>query len=456
MSTVAARGGTQNIGENNVPHRCLNRPDKGMLGIDMDSTDSDESMTEDAGQTVAWGNSTEESDSGDNDGTMIRTSTSLVNENRAELRLMYPPPRLVQRRSAPSPGPLRDAPHTRPRHGSMKINPLPVAKGEIYDESGKSTYNDVDEEFDVKRGIGNQENLVRGLSPQLATFEERSGSPTSFTANQRNRHNPNYTDLAESSVPDVLEERIQAMRTRNAKENYHNRIPPEDAPPHMQMMVLLYQWAAWALEISDTKRREEMIMWVNGRFLNFMMSGGRVPGYDLKDLLEIAGVDPKELYGFGGDCVQPDNSMANMSSSRLAATISGPEINQPETDFEAAWKERSRGESGQRDGLPFAAQDASQSGEKERPFLEGDSDEDDEDEDEDDDDEHFAVIDSSPRQPISTNDDDTLRTSGKPYPTEASATVYETASAIANDRKRAATSDVEGGDQVWKTSTFGT
>jgi hypothetical protein len=454
MSTMAARGRTQSIGENNVPHRRLNRPDEEMLGSHMGSTGSEDGMTEDAGQVVAWGNSTEDSDSEDTDKSMIRTSTSLLNENRPESRLMYPPPGPVQRRSAPSPEPLGDAPHTRTRHGSMNISPLPVAKSDIYDESGKSTYNDDDGEVDVGRVIGKQENLMRDLSPQLATFEERAGSPTSFTACKRNRHNPNYTDLAESSVPDVLEERVQAMRTRNAKENYHNRIPPEDAPPHMQMMVLLYQWAAWALEISDPKRREEMILWVNGRFLNFMMSGGRVPGYDLKELLEIAGVDPKELYGFSGDCVQPDSSMANMSSSRLAVTISGPETNQSDTDSEAAWKERSGEEFGPRDGLLFAAQDASKPGEKEGPFLEGDSDED--DEDEDDDDEHSAVLDSSPRQPVPPNDDDTLRTGGEPYPTEASSPVYETASTRANDRKREATSDVEGSDQVCKISTLGT
>jgi hypothetical protein len=104
------------------------------------------------------------------------------------------------------------------------------------------------------------------------------------------------------------------------------------------------------------------------------------------------------------------------------------------------------------DGLLFSAQDASKPGEKDGPFLEGYSDGD--DEDEDDDDEHSAVLDSPRRQPVPTNDDDTLKTGGKPYPTEASATVYETASTIADDRKREATSDAEGSDQVCKISTL--
>ncbi len=158
-----------------------------------------------------------------------------------------------------------------------------------------------------------------------------------------NQDNPNYTDLEELHLPDHLGQRLEAMRAHNAEEHYHNRIPAEDAPPHMQMMVLLYQWAAWALDISDQRKRERMIKWVNGRTLDFMMSGGRIPGYDLKQLLDIAGVDPGEIYGWEKESRQQDRSLVDSSSAQLAATVGTEEETGAQREFESAGKQKLKG-----------------------------------------------------------------------------------------------------------------
>jgi hypothetical protein len=142
------------------------------------------------------------------------------------------------------------------------------------------------------------EGLCIGDGATSLTSSEQQGVQRAPTS-PLNRHESylDSMDLAKLRPADAHKERREAMRAQSARENHHDRVPPEDAPPHMQMMILLYQWAAWAMAITDPTVQERMIRWVNGRTLDFMMSGGRVPGYSVEELLSKAGVDPKELYG---------------------------------------------------------------------------------------------------------------------------------------------------------------
>lgn len=232
---------------------------------------------------------------------------------------------------------IKSASHP-PKHlMHVDAHPESIKNGSVWEESGEVgggreefAHDKEDSNTIINAEHGRQESPTEDSPRVLMAHEQQARSTKSLFAYDRDHGNPKYIDLAEPKVLDAHGERLEAMRARNADENYHDRIPPEHAPPHMQMMVLLYQWAAWAVEISDQKRREDMINWVNGRFLTFMMSGGRVPGYNLKELLELAGVDPKELYSYNGESSQQD-SIANMSSSQLAATISKQQLVEPET-----------------------------------------------------------------------------------------------------------------------------
>ena len=212
----------------------------------------------------------------------------------------------------------------------------------------ESVHDDKDNNPAIKLTSLGRQISIQDLNPNLAAFERRAGSPTSRSAYNHNLESPYYTDLAEPDLPNAHEQRLEAMRARNAEENHHHRIPPEDAPCHMRVMVVLYQWAAWANEISNEKRREEMTKWVNGRFLDFLMMGGHVPGYNLRELLQLAGVDPKELYGFNGDPAG-QMPMADMSSSQLAAAITGRQPYQRKTEHDAAGAEKSGAEFDQDD-----------------------------------------------------------------------------------------------------------
>ncbi|ERF70145.1 hypothetical protein EPUS_00332 [Endocarpon pusillum Z07020] len=221
----------------------------------------------------------------------------------------------------PASHPLKDLMHVDAHPESIKNGSVREDIGEGRGFSEEFAHDKEDSNTIINAEPGRQERPPEDSPRILTAHEQQARSTKSLLAYNRDHGNPEYIDLAEPKVLNAYGERLEAMRARNAEENYHDRIPPEHAPPHMQMMVLLYQWAAWAVEISDQKRRADMINWVNGRFLAFMMSGGRVPGYNLKELLELAGVDPKELYSYNGESSQQD-SIANMSSSQLAATIS--------------------------------------------------------------------------------------------------------------------------------------
>ncbi|KAF7507969.1 hypothetical protein GJ744_009866 [Endocarpon pusillum] len=226
--------------------------------------------------------------------------------------------------------PPKDLMHVDAYPESIKIGSVREDIGEGRGGGEEFAHDKEDSNTVINAEPGRQESPPEGSPSVLTAHQQQARSTKSLLAYNRDHRNPGYIDLAEPKVLNAYGERLEAMRARNAEENYHDRIPPEHAPPHMQMMVLLYQWAAWAVEISDQKRREEMINWVNGRFLAFMMSGGRVPGYNLKELLELAGVDPKELYSYNGESSQQD-SIANMSSSQLAARISKQQLVEPET-----------------------------------------------------------------------------------------------------------------------------
>jgi hypothetical protein len=249
-------------------------------------------------------------------------SESASDSSEKQLTVMGPPRVPVKPRLAPSPERPDDAEASQGREEPMDTD-IEQPGSEESDEDNSSF--DSEHSSSNVRPTNKQTNrLTKELSPLMARFTERAGLVTSFDAYNKHHDGPNYTDLADPHLPAADEKRLEAMRAKNAEDNYHYRIPPQDAPPHMQMMVLLYQWAAWALEIPDTRERDRLMKWVNGRTLDFMMAGGRVPGYNLEELLEIAGVDPKELYGYGGgEREVQGRSMANMSSSQLAARITG-------------------------------------------------------------------------------------------------------------------------------------
>jgi hypothetical protein len=237
------------------------------------------------------------------------------------------------------PRPYENLLHGGVMRGSMKIAPRQAGANESGHRREESSYHDKVTESTIKSTSPSRDISVRELNPKLAAFERRAGSPTLRSAYDHNHESSQYTDLAEPDPANAHEKRLEAMHARKAEENYHDRIPPEDAPRHMQAMVILYQWAAWATEISNPKRREEMTKWVNGRFLDFLMMGGHVPGYNLKELLQLAGVDPKELYGHSSGLVE-QRPMADMSSSQLAAAITGKQPNPTKTEHDAAENEK--------------------------------------------------------------------------------------------------------------------
>lgn len=267
---------------------------------------------------------------------MNSASESLRHESEPLSRPMGPPPPPLRRRSAPSPESSGASLHASNMDDSMKIGSPWLRTDKDLDDINQSPRYDEDSDATVGPASDKQDSPTRSLSSVLAPLQQQAISPTSFSAYNCNYGKSSYTDISAPHLADALENRLEAMRFKNAEENYHCRIPPEDAPPHLQMMVLLYQWAAWALEIADKKKREEMLKWVNGRTLDFMMSGGRIPGYNLKELLEIAGVDPRELYRNGGQPVQHGRSMAVMDSSQLAARMSVEQPTENLTKFKAA------------------------------------------------------------------------------------------------------------------------
>lgn len=348
---------------------------------------------------------------------------------------MDPPPRPVQRRSAPSPEPSPNSLQPGNSDELSKPGSLRLAIGSSRDENNESS--DISGEQDkanVSVTGARKGSLVNDLSSEMAAFERRAGSPTSLPAYKRDHKNPSYMDLAEPTTAKPLQRRVEVMHARNAQENYHDRIPAEDAPQHMQMMVLIYQWAAWALEISDHQRREQQINWVNGRFLDFMMSGGHVPGYNLRELLEIAGVDPRELYGYSGQPIQQGRAMANMSSSQLAASISGK---QAETRIRGPGTEGNDANSSRENDNTFTTQEDLLSGTKRRTGNE------DNDEDED-----IADVKETLHGYTLGYEGSSVQNSHGPFPAEESATGYGDGPVTIVGRKRKVTPGLNVLDQV--------
>lgn len=374
--------------------------------------------------------------------------------------LMGPPPPPLQRPSAPSPDPFEELSHTSSWDDSsaiLKRQSAPLQRSLLKDwhsnSSGESlkigspnlsTYEDRDR-IDESSKYDKDKNLAikyipsqpnddtADTSPLLTAFPQRETSPR-LSVFELNHHNPNYTDLEEPHLPDHLEGRLEAMRAANAEEHFHNRIPAEDAPPHMQMMVLLYQWAAWALDMSDQKKRERMIKWVNGRTLDFMMSGGRIPGYDLKQLLEIAGVDPKEIYGWGSESSQQDKSMAYLNSAQLAARSGIEEDIGTQHETESAGKlklkrnidhDNSLGNTTEGDFMPAAAESAEPS------LIQIDEDESDKD---------SGVRKNNTQESVTINCENAVRNRNKPFSTIASDMVYDGQAQLEGNGNRAVVS----------------
>lgn len=321
------------------------------------------------------------------------------------------PPHSRQRRSAPSPEIPGDVMQIESGNKSSKIS-SPQAGDRTYHENSEPSAHD-----------------DKGIDSKLAAFKERAGEPTSLRAYNSYYENPHYVDLEDPQLSDAYAKRLQAMHDKNAEESRHHRIPPKDAPPHMQVMVVLYQWAAWALEISNDKLRGRLIKWVNGRFLDFMMSGGRIPGYNLKELLEIAGVDARELYGY--------QRVTNMSSNQLPATISGEQETQLQPGLENVEANMEPGFN-QVDHASSAAKDASYE-EDDGAIVFTDNDDDDEEDD-------MGKSGRNPAKHASTNGNTFRNRDGPPLPVEE-AMLHEGSGAIANNRKREAVSD-EDMDQV--------
>ena len=411
----------------------------GAFGNDYNSADGDEDVTEESDQSMIdqLHYSGSQSDSANSDGSMISDPGRLPREHILGPHLMGPPLLPTPRRSAPSPEPSQNLLHAGVCTESTKTGSLGLAIEQSHDRSKRLSHSDESSKATMNTAVGGHNSLIRNSSPALAAFEQRAGSRTSLSAYNRNHGNSNYTDLAERTLYDAHERRLQAMRIGDAKEYFHYRIPPEDAPLHMRMMVLLYQWAAWATEIVDSKRREEMIKWVNGRFLDFMMSGGHVPGYNLKELLEIAGVDPKELYAYSNAHDQQDSSIANMSSSQLAVTINNRrQPHEAEIELEAGGEEPSEPDSDHSNNVL----DAPQKGPSPRSWkcqTNGDD---------------KGGTNDTLHETASTNYESDLWNSGREPSTAA--IVYEGAANIISDRKRETTLDFEDSDQVCHSSAF--
>jgi hypothetical protein len=384
-------------------------------------------------------------------------------------RPMGPPPLPLQRRSAPSPDRFNgflqnsssDESTTPLRRRKRVFSASPTTSVDEFVEIGSpqlSTDDDpkkIDENSKcdeaegsaTKSTLRNQNSHMGDLSPWLAAFKPRD-TATTLSAYNLNHNNPNYTDLEDPHLPDHLEKRLEAMRAENAIEHHHDRIPAEDAPPHMQMMVLLYQWAAWALDIPDQKKRERMIKWVNGRTLDFMMSGGRIPGYDLKGLLEIAGVDPKELYGWRGEPGQQDKSMADLSSTQLGESISRENEIARQDGFGSAEKQRLERDFDQAENVLDAAQDEAMPAAttSTKPGITqsdgGGADKD------------AGECQYDIPEPAAINRENAFTNSDGPFLTAASDMVYDDNPTLNSDGKRAATLDIAGDVQVCHLSKF--
>jgi hypothetical protein len=377
--------------------------------------------------------------SSDTDDHMVNASG--ISDNDFEVsHPMGPPPQPMQRRSAPSPEPLRASLPNDSRNQARNTSYPWLATRDEPKQAQESSDHDEDSGATVKPAPARQDSLMRDMSPMLAAFEERAGIPGSLSAYNRDHGNPCYIDLEEPRLSAPLQARLDAMRARNAEENHHYRIPPEDAPPHMQMMVLLYQWAAWALEISDERKRGRMLKWVNGRTLDFMMSGGRIPGYNLKELLEIAGVDPKELYGVSNAPVQHESRMGNMSSTQLAAAISGEHATQAPAGSTEMENPNRAVHNGLGSDVSDDHQELSLSSIKKRTSIQDDG------EVEDDDD--VIVTDDIAPQSAATYCPNALSNRDGPFSTAPSAMVYEGPADLSGDRKRGAASDDEKIGQV--------
>lgn len=444
----------QNAAQN---HGLLQRSQIGNFlipGSNCDPTDSEEGVPEELnernverlheGMNDHGTDTSSGADFADRDESLNEDSENLAYERTLESHRMGPPPRPAQRRSAPSPYPPDNLLQASMSNESLGAGSLRLRKEE--NQYGVDVFSDDDNDDDnsestIKSASGRQDSLVRDVSPKLAAFEQRAGSPTSPSTYERNHVNPNYTDLSEPLVPYPAERRLEEMRARNAKENHHDRIPPQDAPPHMQMMVLLYQWIAWALEVSDQKRREKLVSWVNERFMDFMLSGGHVPGYNLRQLLDIAGVDPKELYGYTSESSQQGNAMVDMSSSQLAATINGAQVYEAGTEFEDAGVGVSGGDADDSKGTLYATHRDLQSTNVHNSVAQSDGDGDDDGEE--------GEIDDIIRGPTSISSKDAFKNHDPESRAAATAVASESPSAGTTDRKREASSEVDESDQVF-------
>lgn len=428
-------------GENAADHDDLGRlsdyPQEWEFGSHSNTGIDKEDVGDRSPKIEGWRSFSSTIDNEDSDEEPIQLSKWIQNEYKTKPKdyRMDPPPRPVQRRSAPSPEPSPDSLQPGNNDEPLKLGSSRlVSGGSCGDCKEPSNTSEEESETNIKDTSTKKDSLINDLSSEMAAFEQRAGSPTSLLAYRCDHGNPNYTDLAEPSIAKPLQRRVEAMRARNAQEDYHDRIPAEDAPQHMQMMVLLYQWAAWAFEIPDHQRRKQQINWVNGRFLDFMMSGGHVPGYNLQELLEIAGVDPKELYGYSGELAQQGRTMANMSSSQLAASISGK---QAENGIEEAATEENGACFTRENSSTLTAREDLLSGTKQRT---GDK--------SNDEDEDIANVKETLHGCTSGYEGSFVRNSDGPFPAEESAAGYRHDPVVTVDRKRKATSDLNVLDQV--------
>lgn len=335
-------------------------------------------------------------------------------------------------RSASSLEPV-DLWHDIGRDKSKQIGSPPSGTGDGHDELDESFGAD-EKSIDLNTAALGPHSYIATLPPRMAAFDRPAELPTSLSAHNFNHQNSNYTDLAELPKPLALEERLETMRARNAEENYHDRIPPQDAPPHLQVMVLLYQWAAWAFEVPDQKRREDLIRWVNGRFVEFMMAGGHVPGYNLKELLQLAGVDPKELYGCSEQLDPLGSSMEDPPHiCKQTATHGGRQLNPTKKEAEVTATEKKGPDS----HVESSASDAAgNTPANMSPIVRSN---------EDDDEEGQSRYNDRNDQSASTNDESVSKNWDVSFPIADTATGYEEPVAITKKGKRnaASVSDAE-------------
>ena len=351
----------------------------------------------------------------------------------SSLETFLPP---LQRRS-PSSDRVSDSLRTTSWDETKKIGPARRSNNNICDKVDASSDHDTEEASTISHTPGGCESLGGDSSHFLTSYNHRASSPK-LTAYDGNR------EIIDCYVMDPhLRQRLEAMRARNAKESYHHQLPPEDAPAHIQMMVLLYQWAAWALEISDQMKSERLIKWVNGRSMAFMMSGGRLPGYDLKELLVIAGVDPKELYGLAEEPGEQEKLMASMSSSQLAASIGEKQALEEQYGFTAEVKPKTETDLQQDNNFSNTAQGGVTPAAVTTPKkLEIDE------RDEDDFDKAASERDAVARGAGAINYEDASRNHVTAVPTPTSGMVYNNPADSERNGKRAGASDREYDIQV--------